>query len=288
MIPAGLAPKHVLAAMADIDRHGVPQGRAHLKFVVRHGRHSYPPKFVISIACKVAFGKPLSSSKFSGGSETNRLLQKLGFPIYRRSSGQHYVRVFDRDTSRLKARLREQPLYAWVDLASNPMLPPKKSGVYAWFFDDVPAGVPTNGCVRRGGRVLLYVGISPVSETSGANLHTRIRYHFLGNAEGSTLRKTLGCLLAKHLGIGLRRVGSGKRMTFGPRERALTAWMKRHVRVTWILTTKPRRLEKRFFAALTLPLNLEGNAHSPFYPHLKRIRTEAIRRARSLQILKHP
>jgi hypothetical protein len=34
--------------------------------------------------------------------------------------------------------------------------------------------------------------------------------HYAGNAEGSTLRKTLGCMLAEQLGIQLRRVGSGQ------------------------------------------------------------------------------
>jgi hypothetical protein len=288
MIPAGLAPRHILAAITNIDRDGIPQGREHLKFVVRHERRSYPPKLVISLACKAAFGKPLSSSRFSGGPETNKLLQKLGFPIYRKVSGGRYVRVFDQDTHRLKAKLRAQPLYRWAHLASNPRLPPRKSGVYAWFFHSIPPGVPTNQCVRRDRSVLLYVGISPARKASGANLHTRIRYHFLGNAEGSTLRRTLGCLLGKRLRLTLRRVGSGKRMTFDPREHALTAWMKRHLRVAWILTTRPRLLEKRFFAALTLPMNLEGNAHSPFYPRLKHIRAKAIRRARALQTLKHP
>ena len=47
-----------------------------------------------------------------------------------------------------------------------------------------------------------------VQAATGIN---RIRYHFRGNAEGSTLRLTLGCLLIKPLGIELRRVGSGKR-----------------------------------------------------------------------------
>ena len=45
-------------------------------------------------------------------------------------------------------------------------------------------------------------------------MRERIRYHYQGNAEGSTLRLTLGCLLSEELDIELRRVGSGKRMTF--------------------------------------------------------------------------
>jgi hypothetical protein len=53
------------------------------------------------------------------------------------------------------------------------------------------------------------------SLTLGRNLREQIiKDHYTGNAEGSTLRKTLGCLLADELGIQLRRVGSGKGMTF--------------------------------------------------------------------------
>ncbi|MFC4501838.1 MULTISPECIES: GIY-YIG nuclease family protein [Streptomyces] len=49
------------------------------------------------------------------------------------------------------------------------------------------------------------------NRTSTQNLRKRVRYHYRGNAAGPTLRLTLGCML----GLELRRVGSGKRMTFG-------------------------------------------------------------------------
>ena len=45
-------------------------------------------------------------------------------------------------------------------------------------------------------------------------MRERIPYHYQGNAEGSTLRLTLGCPLSEELDIELRRVGSGKRGTF--------------------------------------------------------------------------
>jgi hypothetical protein len=104
---------------------------------------------------------------------------------------------------------------------------PASAGVYAWFFDSLPEGVPTEGLVRSAGLTLLYVGISPkrpraVGSPSRQTLRSRLRYHFRGNAEGSTLRLSLGCLLSQSLGIELRRVGSGRRMTFGAGERALT------------------------------------------------------------------
>jgi GIY-YIG catalytic domain-containing protein len=118
--------------------------------------------------------------------------------------------------------LRHAPLHSWRDLAGRRDLPPASSGVYAWFFTPVPPGVPIENCVEREGRHLLYVGISPSSLTSTATLRSRLRQHFTGTAEGSTFRLTLGCLLEAELRTVLRRVGSGKRMTFGPQETALT------------------------------------------------------------------
>jgi hypothetical protein len=86
---------------------------------------------------------------------------------------------------------------------------------------------------------LLYVGIAPrriSTRTSRQNLRKRIRYHFRGNAYGSTLRLTLGCLL----GLQLRRVGSGTRLTFGPAsEQTLSEWMAEHARVCWCETSEP-------------------------------------------------
>jgi hypothetical protein len=92
--------------------------------------------------------------------------------------------------------------------------------VYAWYFRELPdARIESARLHHAHGLPLLYVGISPKkppadgNPASKQNLRTRVRYHYGGNAVGSTLRLTLGCLLAKHLGVELRRVGSGGRMT---------------------------------------------------------------------------
>jgi GIY-YIG catalytic domain len=68
---------------------------------------------------------------------------------------------------------------------------------------------------------------------SKQTLRDRIKYHYTGNAEGWTLRKALGCLLADDLGIQLRRVGSGNRMTFV--EGALSARMAENDYVSWVI-----------------------------------------------------
>lgn len=122
---------------------------------------------------------------------------------------------------------------------------PRRPGVYAWYFRDDPPSVPTEGCVVRDGLTLLYGGIAPKAlPTNGKmasrqTLWHRIRYHVRGNAEGSALRLTLGCLLAEQLGIQLRRVGSGKRRTFADSEPKLSAWMDQNAYVCWIEADKP-------------------------------------------------
>ncbi|WP_372489550.1 GIY-YIG nuclease family protein [Candidatus Mycolicibacterium alkanivorans] len=89
---------------------------------------------------------------------------------------------------------------------------PKSAGVYGWWFRQVPGPIDTAGCQRRDGLTLLYAGIGPSRPPSNGkppssqNIRQRIRYHYNGNAEGSTLRKTLGTLLSGDLGIELRRV----------------------------------------------------------------------------------
>jgi hypothetical protein len=126
-------------------------------------------------------------------------------------------------------------------------------------------------------------------ETKGADtkpskrtLRCRMRDHYRGNAEGSTLRLTLGCLLADTLRIQLRRVGSGKRFTFtNPGEQRLDAWMADHARVAVLPTERPWEVEQHLFGALSLPLNIRDNRH-PFLAALAGIRSEAKERAKGL------
>jgi hypothetical protein len=103
-------------------------------------------------------------------------------------------------------------------------------------------------------------------------LRQRIWTHYAGNAEGSTLRKTLGCLLAEELGIQLRRVGSGNRKTFVEGEQVLSAWMAENAFVSWVVRECPWALEDHLIAAVNLPLNLEGNSHNRFHQVLTQIR----------------
>ena len=110
--------------------------------------------------------------------------------------------------------LSPQKLWFRHEVLSRPSPIPKSPGVYAWYFRGLES-VPSGSCRAAHGHRLLYIGISPSAPPSNGkapssqSLQSRVRYHYSGNAEGSTLRLTLGCLLAQTLGIELRRVGSG-------------------------------------------------------------------------------
>ncbi|MGY4712760.1 nucleoside triphosphate pyrophosphohydrolase [Mycolicibacterium sp. CBM1] len=181
--------------------------------------------------------------------------------------------------------------YGRDEVLHRPCPVPKRPGNYGWWFRRVPALIDTTQCQTRDGLVLLYTGISPSRPPSSGkppssqSLYHRIRYHYTGNAAGSTLRKTLGVLLGDELGIELRRVGSGTRLTFGPAgEAALSAWMSANAIVSWVVQQEPWLLEEELIANLDVPLNIHGNAHNRFYPTLKRLRADAVAKARSLPI----
>lgn len=172
-------------------------------------------------------------------------------------------------------------LYSRETVLSRPCPVPVKPGVYAWFFKGIPGNVPTTGCVIKDGLTLLYIGISPKNAFSRQNLRRRITYHYRGNAEGSTLRLTLGVLLSKENGYPLRRVGSGYRMTFTPLgEQCLSDWMARNAYVVWVEHPEPWMVETGLLKSVSLPLNLQYNSHHSFSETLTRLRADAKQLAR--------
>jgi hypothetical protein len=168
-------------------------------------------------------------------------------------------------------------LWAAGEVLVRPSPVPAAAGVYGWHF--VKAPHPDLDAGR-----LLYVGIAPrymANRISTQNLRKRVRYHLRGNAAGSTLRLTLGCLL----GLELRRVGSGKRMTFGKTgEAQLSEWMAENAKVCWIAQDQPWVLESKLIAQLDLPLNLDQNGRNAFHHRLKEVRARARDRARGLPV----
>jgi hypothetical protein len=184
-------------------------------------------------------------------------------------------------------------VYSCEDVLTRPSPVPAQDGVYGWWFRKLPPLVVADGCRQHQGLRLLYAGISPNRPPQGGRppskqtLRDRIKYHCTGNAEGSTLRKTLGCLLAEDLGIQLRRVGSGNRMTFVEGEQALSAWMAENACVSWAVRGRPWELEEELIAALDLPLNLQGNPRARFNS-ARRMRARCVAQARALPVLPNP
>ena len=181
-------------------------------------------------------------------------------------------------------------LWSRSEVLNRPCPVPREGGLYAWYFRRMPPGVPATGCHRVRDATLLYVGISPKrppmdgSPPSRQRLLTRIPYHFRGNAEGSTLRRSLGCLLAESLGIELRRVGSGRRHTFADGEIRLSEWMGENALVCWLPAQEPWLLESQLIAELSLPLNLSGNQDHPFHQELSAARKHQRLRADELPV----
>jgi hypothetical protein len=173
-------------------------------------------------------------------------------------------------------------LWSKDEVFAKPSPIPRAPGAYAWYFRRIPDGVVTDGCIHRDSCCLLYVGIAPTEpprngrQPSSQRLFNRIRYHYAGNAQGSTLRLSLGCLLAKEIGTSLKKVGSGKRLTFGAEaERALSAWMQENAFVAWTVHPSPWLLERDLIGHLSLPLNIKLNKGHPFQPTLLGIRRKA-------------
>ena len=162
--------------------------------------------------------------------------------------------------------ISHERLYTSAELAEVPREP----GVYVWFFDEIPDGVPTGGCHVAEHGTARYVGIATVKRT----LRSRLQNHFRGNASGSTLRLTLGC----HLGIALRRTGN--RLTFGDQEPVVSAWLAAHGRVACVADPAPERLERELLGSGRFPLNIKDNPH-PYAAKVSGLRAAARAAARA-------
>lgn len=81
MIPKNIRKEHILKAIEEIDRKGIPKSRESRKFNLLYNWKLYPPKYIISLANKHANGVELNSEVFGGGGKTNDFLRKFGFKI---------------------------------------------------------------------------------------------------------------------------------------------------------------------------------------------------------------
>jgi len=84
MIPQNIGREHVLAAIRQIDKEGVPDKNMPTRYWLMHDGGQYPPKHVIALANSFANGRDLDRQSFNGGAETNNFLKRLGFKIITR------------------------------------------------------------------------------------------------------------------------------------------------------------------------------------------------------------
>jgi|SRR5579871_4657097 len=194
-------------------------------------------------------------------------------------------------TAPIDSIISPRRLWSRDEILTHPCPISGEPGVYGWYFSTVPPTVPIDGCHVLNSMPLLYVGISPKpppangGKASQQNIRKRLRYHYRGNAAGSTLRLTLGCLLEKELGIQLRVAGPSGRMTFGEGEARLSEWMGSHTQVAWVACASPWVVEERLISTLSLPLNLDQNGKHAFCKQLGSVRRAAKQRAREAAVL---
>lgn len=129
---------------------------------------------------------------------------------------------------------------------------PAEPGLYAWWAArDVLPAMPGPDHPTAGVR-LLYVG-------KANRLRDRIlRNHLAPATAQSTLRRSLAGLLMDDAGWSTRRVGRQrpKVALTASSERELTAWMRRHLTLTWSVTVDPASVEDAVVARVLPPLNL--------------------------------
>jgi hypothetical protein len=191
--------------------------------------------------------------------------------------------------SEIAAFVSPARLYSQQEVLDRPSPVPACAGAYGWWFRDLPDDrIDSRRCKRQHDRTLLYVGISPSPPPANGrppsrqNLRKRLRQHYARTAAASTLRRTLGCLLASDLGIQLQQVGSsGRRTNFGRNgEQTLSDWMADNAFVSWVVRAQPWELERELIQGLDLPLNLRDNEGNPFHRLLAQKRADCLVQAR--------
>jgi len=189
--------------------------------------------------------------------------------------------------------LNPNKLWSREEILKKPSPVPPENGIYAWYFKTTPniSMFEKYFSIERSNEVLLledshkfqnyqllYIGISPKDNKSNNNIKNRLRGHMNGNSYGSTLRLSLGCLLANELNITLKKHGSS--LHFGDGEERLSEWISHNAFVTFQTCEEPWDVEEEAISTLLLPLNIRDNENSVFKKPLEAIRKNAKKMAR--------
>lgn len=121
MIPKEITEEHILLAINEVDKKGVPPKRESTKFNLIYKSKEYPPKYVVARACFYATGEELK--EFSGGEqETNKYLKGLGFNVISKEDWNErecYFAVWGYDQLDIDRTLVKKHLYAELSKLIN-------------------------------------------------------------------------------------------------------------------------------------------------------------------------
>ncbi|AEH25193.1 DUF7662 domain-containing protein [Pyrococcus yayanosii] len=155
-IPKNITRDHVLEAIEEIDRNGIPKNRKSRVWFLVYNGNRYPVKYVVELANKYANGELLPSSEFTSH-EAARYLEKLGLVVeYREkhiSDGKNhkysplgeYLSKIAKDTVVL--RFRD------IEYIIGKELPPAARTYKAWWANDKKHPQAVHGWLKAGWRV---------------------------------------------------------------------------------------------------------------------------------------
>jgi len=107
MIPKEIRREHILAAIRELKSKSDYAGRKSRKYYLVHDGEHFPPKLVLSVAAQKATGIYLDPDKFSGGDESNRFLQNLGFKVMTSNSEVATSSSVKREPNKIKSPLKQ-------------------------------------------------------------------------------------------------------------------------------------------------------------------------------------
>ncbi|MCE9614859.1 MAG: hypothetical protein K8T26_11320 [Lentisphaerae bacterium] len=173
------------------------------------------------------------------------------------------------------------PAAAVGDVLNGKVVVPDANGIYFWFFRDLEELLPEallRGLVqaavpRSGDHWCCYVGLA-----AGQTIHTRILEKHLGdNAHVSTLRHTIGSLLATVHGVTRESNPVGGFWAIAPSfsiENRITKFLLANGKLSWQVTNTSAATEKEVLANqnFVLPLNNQCHGHNPIRRLIRNIR----------------
>ena len=158
---------------------------------------------------------------------------------------------------------------------------PDSSGLYFWYFRHIDELFTERQIeqlylpkvIQYNDYFLLYLGIA-----EGQSIKERITRKHLKSAHGSTLRHSIGSLLAHKYGVNpFSNVKTGKFAIdedWGV-EKRITEYLEENAKISWIRDEQPKRLETGLlgdYRRLSFPLNINKYPSHQFCMNLKKLR----------------